>query len=161
MERCKSLGSLKSFLWHLIYLGPVTCSFPSWMPLGCTVGAVADGLVAGSLFISTLSSFKAHHWGRAALWLLSWWLKHTLFTHMASDIFHPQEHLLRGWRHQNYYSFRILKNVEMVVLCATCKLLREKHFLGTKLKKKNKQWEKQRDTKKENEPPMSKELDKG
>ena len=138
MERCKSLASLKSFLWRLIYLGPVTCSFPSWTPLGCTVGAAADGLVTGSLFISTLSSFKAHHWGRAAVWLLAWWLKHILFAYMASDIFHPQEHLLRGCRHHNSCSFRILKNVEMVVLCATCKLLREKPFLGTKLKKKTK-----------------------
>lgn len=45
----------------------------------------------------------------------------------------------------------------MVVLCATCKLLREKPFLGTKLKKK-KNSEKNRDTKKES---TGKELDRG
>ena len=121
-------------------------------------------LGGGSLFVSTLSSFKAHLWGRAAVWLLVWWLKHILFTHMASDIFHAQEHLLRVWRHQNSYPFRILKNVEMVVSCAMCKLLRETHFLGTKLgeKKKKKTVRKtERHKEREKEPATSKELDEG
>ena len=37
-----------SFDMHLSYLGPVSCSFPSWVPSGCTTGdgTVAEGLAA-------------------------------------------------------------------------------------------------------------------
>ena len=38
-ERCKSLGSGILLRWvRLSYLGPVSCSFPSWVPSGCTAG---------------------------------------------------------------------------------------------------------------------------
>ena len=38
-ERCKSLGSVILLRWvRLSYLGPVSCSFPSWVPSGCTAG---------------------------------------------------------------------------------------------------------------------------
>ena len=153
MERLQESGLIEiiplvSYLYRAINL-----FFSILNALGVHCWGSGWWLGGSSLFVSTLSSFKAHLWGRAAVWLLVWWLKHILFTHMASDIFHPQEHLLRGWRYQNSYSFRILKNVEMVVSCATCKLLRETHFLGTKLgKNKTKQnKEKNRETQRKRE----------
>ena len=42
-----------------------SCSFPSRVPSGCTVGvaAVAEGLGVGSLFVFILSFLRAHTWG--------------------------------------------------------------------------------------------------
>ena len=46
MRRCKSLGSLKPFLWYASQLlGPVACVFTSWAPLGthCREWLQSDG----------------------------------------------------------------------------------------------------------------------
>ena len=55
MGRCRSLGSLRSFLpyMHLNHLGSVFCSSPSWIPSGCTAraAAVAVGLMAATSFV--------------------------------------------------------------------------------------------------------------
>ena len=42
-----------------------SCSFPSRVPSGCTVGvaAAAEGLGVGSLFVFIPSFLKAHTWG--------------------------------------------------------------------------------------------------
>jgi len=52
MGRCKSLGSLKSFL-----------GFAPWLSR------------ASILLFSILKPFRLHHWGQLQ-WLLSWWLQH-------------------------------------------------------------------------------------
>ena len=41
------------------------------------VATVAEVLAAGSLFVSILSSLRAHHWGAT---VAAWWLQHPLFT---------------------------------------------------------------------------------
>ena len=47
MGKCRSLGSLKSFLRHLNYLGPVSCFSPSWIPLR----AHCRGFMAAVFFV--------------------------------------------------------------------------------------------------------------
>ena len=48
MGRCRSLDSLKSFLWYALCLGSVSCLFSSWVPLGCTIGGDYSGWGLGS-----------------------------------------------------------------------------------------------------------------
>ena len=63
MGRCKSLVSLKSFLWYAPYL-----------------------LRASTVLFSILNPLRVHSWGRLQ-WLMAWWLQHPFFTDMAGDIF--------------------------------------------------------------------------
>ena len=58
------------FDMHLSSLGPVSYSFPSWMPLGCTLrgGSVAEGLAVDSPLVSVLSSLRVHRCGGCRAW---------------------------------------------------------------------------------------------
>ena len=62
MGRCKSLGSLKSFLWYAPQLSG-----------------------ASILCFHILSFLRVHSWGGYNV--MAWWLQHPLFTDMAGHIF--------------------------------------------------------------------------
>ena len=87
MESCKSLGSLKSFLWyaHLSYLGSVSWVFTPWVFPGLTVGSGYSLIVAvWQVFFSLLSSHQvstAYLEGLQLLMTVTF-----LFTDMAGNI---------------------------------------------------------------------------
>ena len=83
-----------SFDMHLSYLGPVSCSFPSWVPPRCTTG---DGTVAESLAaLGFHPEFpQVHFQGKS--WLTDWWPQHPLVDDMAGHIFHSQGTGIGWW----------------------------------------------------------------
>ena len=99
---CKSLGSLKSFLWyardarlwvhwnhcfdmHLSYLGPVSCIFTSWVSSGLTTGSGCSLMAARwQVFFSDLSFLRAHQLTLEGC--NRWWLWRHLFIDMTGNI---------------------------------------------------------------------------
>ena len=79
--RFKSLDSLKSFLWYVPQLRPVTCVFTSWVSPGLTVGS---GYSRWQVFFSFLSFLRAHQL-TIGCGCNHWWLWHCLFTEMAGN----------------------------------------------------------------------------
>ena len=79
-----------SFDMHLSYLGPVSCSFPSWVLSGCTIGDGNSGwgLGEGVLSPSWVPSELTVGCGGGGLAVVAWWLQHPLFTDLAGNICH-------------------------------------------------------------------------
>ena len=107
MGRCKSLGSLKSFLWYAPQpSGASILSILCFLILsllrvyhwggGAGVEGCSDwGLGSGSPFVSILSSLQAHR----PRCVVAWWLQHPLFTDMAGSVFS----LMRGMQSDGSY----------------------------------------------------------
>ena len=83
LGKCKSLGSLKFFLWYAPQ--PVSWAFSSLVSSRCTPGVAATsvGLMVGIL--SILSSLRVRHPGNCKV--MTWWLQHPLFTDVAGNSF--------------------------------------------------------------------------
>ena len=93
MGRWSCLGLMNLLLWCAPQLSRVSILFcpesPQGAPLG--VAAMTEDLMAGSLFITILSSLRVHCW-RWLLWLMAWWPQHPLFTGLEDNLFclHPK-----------------------------------------------------------------------
>lgn len=111
MGRCKSWGSLKPLLWYAPQLPGsrillLSILSPFRVPRGAA--AVAEGLAAGSAFLSILSSLRAHHQGDCIV--MAWWLQHPLFAGMAGNIFHWQNDV-------SFWNLRIHANSNWPMKC--------------------------------------------
>ena len=84
MGRCKSLGSLKSFLWYASQLSgaSILCFLTLSLLRVHRRGACSCWLLDGGHPASTLSPLRAHR--------QAWWLQHPLLTDMAGNIFYSQ-----------------------------------------------------------------------
>ena len=90
IEKYKSPGSLKSFLWYEgIYLGPISCVVPSW------VSSVLNIRSSYSLMAARWQVFSSSWFHRAHQLTIRgvcncWWLWHPLFTDNGRKYFTSQ-----------------------------------------------------------------------